>query len=114
MKLLAWPVLVAALALAVSGCNQQEAKKAAVPDEFGFSPANATIAEKEAQTAKIRAETKRLKAKIDAMDPQGRAARIQAEAEEQAKADAYFSPSWTAFQADRGRYFSVIVDGVSN
>ena len=26
---------------------------------------------------------------------------------------AYFSPSWTAFQADRGRYFSVIVDGVS-
>lgn len=27
---------------------------------------------------------------------------------------AYFSPSWTAFQADRGRYFSVIVDGVSN
>ena len=27
--------------------------------------------------------------------------------------DAYFSPSWTAFQADRGRDFSVIVDGVS-
>jgi hypothetical protein len=27
---------------------------------------------------------------------------------------AYFSPSWTAFQADRGRDFSVIVDGVSN
>jgi hypothetical protein len=27
---------------------------------------------------------------------------------------AYFSPSWTAFQADRGRAFSVIVDGVSN
>ena len=27
---------------------------------------------------------------------------------------AYFSPSWTAFQADRGRHFSVIVDGVSN
>jgi hypothetical protein len=26
---------------------------------------------------------------------------------------AYFSPSWTAFQADRGRHFSVIVDGVS-
>ncbi|MCK6372778.1 MAG: hypothetical protein L6Q69_01595 [Zoogloea sp.] len=26
---------------------------------------------------------------------------------------AYFSPSWTAFQADRGRGFSVIVDGVS-
>ena len=25
----------------------------------------------------------------------------------------YFSPSWTAFQADRGRYFSVMVDGVS-
>ena len=25
----------------------------------------------------------------------------------------YFSPSWTAFQADRGRDFSVIVDGVS-
>ena len=23
---------------------------------------------------------------------------------------AYFSPSWTAFQADRGRHFSVIVD----
>jgi hypothetical protein len=28
--------------------------------------------------------------------------------------DANFSPSWTAFQADRGREFSVIVDGVSN
>jgi hypothetical protein len=28
--------------------------------------------------------------------------------------DAYFSPSWTAFQADRGRDFSVIVDGVSD
>jgi hypothetical protein len=27
---------------------------------------------------------------------------------------AYFSPSWTAFQADRGRHFSVIVDGVSS
>ncbi len=27
---------------------------------------------------------------------------------------AYFSPSWTAFQADRGRGFSVIVDGISN
>ena len=25
----------------------------------------------------------------------------------------YFSPSWTAFQADRGRCFSVMVDGVS-
>jgi len=28
--------------------------------------------------------------------------------------DAYFSPSWTAFQAERGRDFSVIVDGISN
>ena len=27
---------------------------------------------------------------------------------------AYFSPSWTVFQADRGRCFSVIVDGISN
>jgi tetratricopeptide (TPR) repeat protein len=27
---------------------------------------------------------------------------------------AYFSPSWTAFQADGGRDFSVIVDGISN
>ena len=27
---------------------------------------------------------------------------------------AYFSPSWTAFQADGGRHFSVIVDGVSD
>lgn len=27
--------------------------------------------------------------------------------------DAYFSPSWTPFQADGGRDFSVIVDGVS-
>jgi hypothetical protein len=27
--------------------------------------------------------------------------------------NAYFSPSWTAFQAERGRDFSVIVDGVS-
>jgi hypothetical protein len=26
---------------------------------------------------------------------------------------AYFSPSWTAFQADRGRHFSGIVDSVS-
>ena len=25
----------------------------------------------------------------------------------------YFSPSWTAFQADRGRCFSVMVDGAS-
>ena len=25
----------------------------------------------------------------------------------------YFSPSWTAFQADRGRRFSLIVDAVS-
>jgi hypothetical protein len=30
-----------------------------------------------------------------------------------AEVGAYFSPSWTAFQADRGRDFSVIVDGVS-
>jgi len=29
------------------------------------------------------------------------------------RSGAYFSPSWTAFQADRGRDFSVIVDGVS-
>ncbi len=27
---------------------------------------------------------------------------------------AYFSPSWTAFQAERGRDFSVIVVGISN
>ena len=27
---------------------------------------------------------------------------------------AYFSPSWTTFQAERGRDFSVIVDGISN
>ena len=27
---------------------------------------------------------------------------------------AYFSPSWTVFQADRGQHFSVIVDGVSD
>jgi len=27
---------------------------------------------------------------------------------------AYFSPSWTLFQADRGRHFSGIVDGVSD
>jgi len=27
---------------------------------------------------------------------------------------AYFSPSWTPFQADGGRDFSVIVDGVSD
>ena len=26
---------------------------------------------------------------------------------------AYFRPSWTPFQADRGQHFSVIVDGVS-
>jgi len=26
---------------------------------------------------------------------------------------AYFSPSWTAFQIDRGRYFRLIVDAVS-
>jgi len=30
------------------------------------------------------------------------------------EARAYFSPSWTAFQADGGRDFSVIVDGISN
>ena len=28
--------------------------------------------------------------------------------------DAYFSPSWTVFQAQRGRDFSVIVDGISD
>jgi len=27
---------------------------------------------------------------------------------------AYFSPSWTPFQADRGRHFSVIVDAISD
>ena len=27
---------------------------------------------------------------------------------------AYFSPSWTAFQAERGRDFRLIVDGISN
>ena len=27
--------------------------------------------------------------------------------------DAYFSPSWTLFQPDGGRDFSVIVDGIS-
>ena len=32
----------------------------------------------------------------------------------EAAIDAYFSPSWTPFQADRGRHFSVIVDGVSD
>jgi uncharacterized protein YqeY len=30
-----------------------------------------------------------------------------------ASGPAYFSPSWTAFQADGGRDFNVIVDGVS-
>ena len=34
--------------------------------------------------------------------------------EQRLELDAYFSPSWTAFQADRGRDFSVIVDGVSD
>ena len=28
--------------------------------------------------------------------------------------DAYFSPSWTSFHAERGCDFSVIVDGISN
>lgn len=28
-------------------------------------------------------------------------------------AGAYFSPSWTGFQRDRGRRFSLIVDAVS-
>ena len=32
----------------------------------------------------------------------------------QAEKVAYFSPSWTTFQAERGRDFSVIVDGISN
>ena len=31
-----------------------------------------------------------------------------------ASLDAYFSPTWTVFQAERGRDFSVIVDGISN
>jgi hypothetical protein len=31
----------------------------------------------------------------------------------QGRSLAYFSPSWTAFQADGGRDFSVIMDGVS-
>ncbi len=31
-----------------------------------------------------------------------------------ARLTAYFSPSWTTFQDERGRDFSVIVDGISN
>ena len=37
----------------------------------------------------------------------------QAEVDAGARPGAYFSPSWTPFQADGGRDFSVIVDGVS-
>jgi hypothetical protein len=40
--------------------------------------------------------------------------RQHATAEANAALAAYFSPSWTAFQAERGRDFSVIVDGISN
>jgi hypothetical protein len=39
---------------------------------------------------------------------------LTADNSQPAKTHAYFSPSWTAFQADRGRHFSVIVDGISN
>jgi hypothetical protein len=49
---------------------------------------------------------------IRAKKPANKAVQSAAERVEQ-RAGAYFSPSWTAFQADRGRGFSVIVDGVS-
>jgi len=63
----------------------------------------------------------------EGIDYQVKLAKELASVQEQAMADlkrvadaaaiektAYFSPSWTAFQADRGRDFSVIVDGISN
>ena len=37
----------------------------------------------------------------------------QGERDNGVRPGAYFSPSWTALQSDRGRDFSVIVDGVS-
>jgi hypothetical protein len=40
--------------------------------------------------------------------------RILRESPAAASLRAYFRPSWTAFQVDRGRGFSVIVDGVSD
>ena len=54
---------------------------------------------------------------LRAMPTRGRPARLD-ESQPQALGrtllqSEYFSPSWTAFQADRGRDFSVIVDGVS-
>ena len=42
------------------------------------------------------------------------AARQRAASAVNSELSAYFSPSWTAFQAERGRDFSVIVDGISN
>jgi vacuolar-type H+-ATPase subunit I/STV1 len=91
MKHLVLPVLVAAITLAASGCDKQEAKTPAVPDEFAMSPPNASLAEKQAQLAKIRAETARLEAQneamMDKMDPDGRAARLQLKAEKQAQKD---------------------------
>jgi hypothetical protein len=91
MRTLAWSVLVAAVSLAVSGCIQQEEKKTA-QDEFAPLPANATLAERQAQTMKINAEAARLKAKNDAMrdsmDPQYRAAHLQVEAQVEAEKQA--------------------------
>jgi hypothetical protein len=48
-----------------------------------------------------------IRAHLDAMTAEDRFTRFGFEV-------AYFSPSWTAFQAERGRDFSVIVDGISN
>jgi len=50
-----------------------------------------------------------IRAKLDAVNESLNSAIDGAEA-----LFAYFSPSWTAFQADRGRCFSVMVDGISN
>ena len=50
---------------------------------------------------------------INSDESQGQALRGKQFGELQEYLHAYFSPSWTPFQADRGRHFSVIVDGIS-
>lgn len=90
LKNLLHVVCATAATLAICGCNGQETAKPPATDEFALSPPSASLAEKQAQLEKIRAETARLKAANDAMrdrTPEGRAARLQEEADAQARAD---------------------------
>ncbi len=101
MKVLGRSVLLSALSLALSGCNDYETEKRLEKGALATSNAlplpspSATLAEKQAYTAKVMAEVERLKARNEAsaaeheawMDktfPEGREARLKLKAESQA------------------------------